>query len=334
MSDAAIAPTPKLSVTVLNYNYAHFLPQCLDSILSQSFTDFELIIIDDRSSDNSLEVLARYRDDPRVRIVAHDVNRGYVASLIEGTEAQSRGEYLTVISADDLVRSNEAFARQIALLDANREASFCFSAFDRFWSDDGSIIQSQHSFDGDQVVVGTDFARRYLSEMSVQVMHSGVIIRASAYRIAGRYRRDVRYAVDFSMWPLLALAGDVVYCGDRLYGYRVHRDQMSSSFKGVRASLLEMLSAIDMYCTRAKAQGIDVGDLRRDAVRCSLAAVALDDAFSGRNRLALTRVAVALRVRPSEAVMTKQLWVVVLRTILGERGFGVARGRLGKLAAG
>src|ERR1700738_1309279 len=80
---------PRLSVTVLNYNYGHFLDQCLSSILSQSFTDFEVIVIDDHSGDESLQVIKPYLEDPRVRLISHTENAGFVCSLIEGVEASS-----------------------------------------------------------------------------------------------------------------------------------------------------------------------------------------------------------------------------------------------------
>src|SRR5262245_2119770 len=100
--------SPALSVTVLNYNYAHYLPKCLESILSQTWSDFELILINDRSTDNSLEVIQPYLSDRRVRLIDHDQNRGYIASLIEGSKL-SRGRYITVISADDFCVSDRAF---------------------------------------------------------------------------------------------------------------------------------------------------------------------------------------------------------------------------------
>src|SRR5215831_13668629 len=65
------AVAPMLSVAVLNYNYAHYLPQCLDSILRQTWTDFELILINDCSTDNSLEVIQPYLADPRLEFINH-----------------------------------------------------------------------------------------------------------------------------------------------------------------------------------------------------------------------------------------------------------------------
>src|SRR3954463_5362111 len=107
---------PALSVTVLNYNYAHYLPRCLDSILAQTFTDFEIVLIDDCSNDDSLEVIQPYLADPRVRFFPHAQNAGFAKSLIEGTEEHSRGEFLTVVSADDVILETNAFEKQIALL--------------------------------------------------------------------------------------------------------------------------------------------------------------------------------------------------------------------------
>jgi glycosyltransferase involved in cell wall biosynthesis len=68
MPETNVAPI--LSITVTNYNYAHLLPTCLDSILSQRFSDFEVIVIDDRSTDHSLDVIQPYLHDRRVRLIA------------------------------------------------------------------------------------------------------------------------------------------------------------------------------------------------------------------------------------------------------------------------
>src|SRR5688500_8060750 len=74
---SAPRPAPTPSVTVLNYNYGSYLPRCLESILEQTYQDFELIVIDDCSTDNSLEVVKPYLSDPRVRLVSHAKNVGY-----------------------------------------------------------------------------------------------------------------------------------------------------------------------------------------------------------------------------------------------------------------
>jgi glycosyltransferase involved in cell wall biosynthesis len=91
MSGPSKIPPPRLSVTVTNYNYADFLPRNVESILAQTYTDFELVIIDNASSDDSIAVIERYAStDPRIRLIAHDVNQGGLASFRESCDV-SRG---------------------------------------------------------------------------------------------------------------------------------------------------------------------------------------------------------------------------------------------------
>lgn len=317
----ASEPGPTLSVTVLNYNYGAFLPQCLDSILAQTFQDFEVIVIDDCSTDNSLDIVKPYLRDSRIRLVSHATNVGYGGSLIEGTEVHSRGEFVTVISADDLVRSKDAFARQIALLTAHPDAAFCFSGYDRFANETGKILQEHHSFEGDRVIPGPVFLREYLSRQRVQVLHSGTMLRKRAYERAGGYRRDLRITLDLAMWPVLSLQGDVVYCDDDLYGYRTHGAQMSSSFRKQQANFVEVLKSVEGALDVAERRGVAVGSLRGDAMRYSLFAVAVDDAFSGRTALALFRCLSAVLFRPWLALTSRGLWVTLARIAFGERTY-------------
>lgn len=317
----AVRVRPTLSVTVLNYNYGSFLPQCIESILEQTFRDFELIVIDDCSSDNSVEIVQRYAHDPRLKLVAHTANVGYGGSLIEGTETHSSGEYVSVISADDLVRRPDAFERQLALLSAHPEAAFCFSGYEHFIHETGQVIKRHHSYEGDRLIPGREFLREYLTDQQVQVLHSGTVLRKSAYDRVGGYRRDLRMTLDFAMWPVLALQGDVAYCDEILYAYRAHGAQMSSSFSKQHANFVEVMKSVDGALNAAARRGIPVGSLRGDAVRYALFAVALDDAFAGRPALAMYRSLSAVVLKPWPALTSRGLWIILARLLLGERGF-------------
>jgi cellulose synthase/poly-beta-1,6-N-acetylglucosamine synthase-like glycosyltransferase len=82
---------PSVSVVVPNYNHARFLPRRMESILRQTYQDFELIRLDDCSADNSRAILSQYRDDPRVRIEFNDVNSGSKGDKCRGTGAVGGG---------------------------------------------------------------------------------------------------------------------------------------------------------------------------------------------------------------------------------------------------
>jgi len=320
--------SPVLSVTVLNYNYGRFLGECLDSILGQTFRDFELILIDDCSKDDSMAVASRYTSDPRVRVIRHDPNRGYVYSLHEGVE-QSQGRYISVISADDLALRNDAFERQLALLDANASASFCFSAFAKLLEGQ-SEPQPHHSFPQDGKLAGLEFFTRLLTADEVAVLHSGTIIRRSTFDSVGGYARNVKYAPDTDMWLRLCLASDACYSNEVLYGYRIHASQMSG-IGSHRAQMIETIDILDRAFEAAERQGVSVRALKHRATQGYLFGAAMDEVFRGNRSVALQRYRTAVGLRPLETLTSRQAWIVLLRAVLGQRGFALARraGRLG-----
>ncbi len=95
--------SPQISFIVPCYNYARYLPDCLNSILGQEGDfDFEIIVIDDASTDNTLEVIRSY-SDPRIRVISHQVNLGHARTINEGLK-EARGEFIARIDPDDRYR--------------------------------------------------------------------------------------------------------------------------------------------------------------------------------------------------------------------------------------
>jgi glycosyltransferase involved in cell wall biosynthesis len=91
---------PSFSIVITTYNRARIVRRCIDSCLAQSFGDFEIVVVDDGSSDDTAAVLAERYDDPRLHIVAHESNRGINPSRHTGA-ANARGEWVVVIDSDD-----------------------------------------------------------------------------------------------------------------------------------------------------------------------------------------------------------------------------------------
>jgi GT2 family glycosyltransferase len=115
-STMTIATTPKVTVIMPTYNCEPYLRQAVDSILAQSFTDFELLIIDDASTDRSVEVARSYRD-PRIRIVTNEHNRGVRYTANMGHEL-ARAEYIARMDGDDISLPHR-LQLQVDFLDAN-----------------------------------------------------------------------------------------------------------------------------------------------------------------------------------------------------------------------
>jgi hypothetical protein len=175
------------------------------------------------------------------------------------------------------------------------------------------------------VIPGARAFRGLLSESQLQIKHSGTMVRAASYREAGGYRPDLRYAVDIALWPLLCLEGDAGYVRATGYGYRIHANQMSYSPTGVAQISREAVISVDAACLRASGRIPGLAKLRRKAIAFQLAAPALDDAFSGRRKLALFRCKTAICLQPAIMIRTRGLWVAALRALLGNGAFEALR---------
>lgn len=321
-----INATPLLSVTVLNYNYAHYLPQCLDSILRQTCTDFEVIVINDCSTDNSLGVIETYLADPRIRLVNHAENKGFVPSLIEGAQL-SRGKYITVISADDYCVSDRAFESLLQPLEADGGVVFAYAAYGEYAGDGirRHLCRTHaHSF----VRSGVDAFREIVIDN--YVLHSGTIIRRSAYNAVGGYDPGTHYAVDGKMWLLLCSQGRVAYCADELYAYRVSVTSMSKSNSGIRIGLHEVLRAIDVAFVAMQGSLSDAEDLRRRATKNALVAVATNYIFAGHLRAGWYSYWCAFRIEPFLTIFQRRTLTLATCTVLGPRLINTLRAIVGR----
>jgi glycosyltransferase involved in cell wall biosynthesis len=115
---------PSVSFVVPCYKLAHLLPECINSILSQSYREFEILIMDDHSPDATPEVAASFKD-PRVRHIRNDPNLGHLRNYNKGIEL-SRGRYVWLISADDYLGNRYVLERFVALLDENPRVGYTF----------------------------------------------------------------------------------------------------------------------------------------------------------------------------------------------------------------
>jgi glycosyltransferase involved in cell wall biosynthesis len=239
--------TPKVSILIPNYNYARYLPEAIESILAQDFTDFELLISDDCSTDNSAEVIARYAaQDKRIRFQIHSANLGMVHNL-NWCLSQARGEFVKIICGDDKLASPNAISQMVSLIESDPAISLIASA--SIVIDDRSrVIDARNNFargvhDGKKTIVRClERPPNPIGEPTVTMFRK----RQGARGFDARYRQ----IVDLEMWLHLLEDGKFGYLDEPLCAFRRHALQQTNANRESGQTDDEILRLVDEYATR------------------------------------------------------------------------------------
>ena len=224
---------PKVSVIIPNYNHAPFLRKRIDSVLQQTFQNFEVILLDDCSTDDSRSILSSYADDPRVRIEFNDANSGSTFKQWNKGVRLARGEYIWIAESDDYA-DPRFLERLVAVLDAKPQVVFVSC---RSWrvTADGQVEGYADSrlphlarYELGAEVDGREECQNYFVSVNVVCNASSVLFRKTAYGRAGGADETLRFGGDWKSWAAMALTGRVMYLGEPLNYYRVHETTVTA----------------------------------------------------------------------------------------------------------
>lgn len=210
---------PRISVAMSVHNDELFLNEAIASILGQTFGDFELLIVNDGSTDSSGAIIDAYaRQDSRIRAI-HQPNRGLIASLNRLIE-EARAPLIARMDGDD-VSLPERFARQVAFLDAHPGHGVVgTNTHDLDTAGRVLVCDDFHPLDHDAIVAAL--------EHGSPICHPSVMMRRAVVRAAGGYRPAYRHCEDYDLWLRLASQTRLANLPDRLIYYRRSPGQVSN----------------------------------------------------------------------------------------------------------
>jgi glycosyltransferase involved in cell wall biosynthesis len=213
-----------VSFVVPCYNIAKLLPDCINSILSQTYEDFEVLIMDDCSPDETPEVAQSFHD-PRIKHVRNEKNLGHLRNYNKGISL-ARGTYVWLISADDCLRRPYALERYVQMMEAHRDVGYVFSPAMRLQDGKESELVSW-SIHGQQDTIfkGHSFLKKLIWGNCV-VAPAGMV-RKACYDQVSVFPLDMPNSGDWYLWSIFALHYDVAYIADPLVYYRSHDTNMS-----------------------------------------------------------------------------------------------------------
>ncbi len=204
-----------VSVLMPAYNAAEHIEEAIDSILAQTFVDFEFLIINDGSTDSTVNIINGY-DDPRIKLIHNDGNKGLIYSLNYGLEI-AQGKYIARMDADDIAM-NTRLEKQVSFLENNPDISILGTAF-IFW---GTPYEIHHP--------------NYNEEIRIKLLDDGAFAHPTVMMRKDsidsnkiRYNADYKYIEDYQFWVEAAIKNlKMANLDEVLLQYRQHSNQVSS----------------------------------------------------------------------------------------------------------
>ncbi len=210
-----------VSIIIPNYNYARFLDKRILSILNQSYQDFEVIILDDKSTDNSVAIIEKYRNHPKVsNIIYNEINSGSpFIQWYKGIEL-AKGDYIWIAESDD--SCEPSFLEKLMPSFDDKEVVVAFVRSYRQDENDHAVpFDYQDSLKENFILEGKDFIKKYLAYKNVICNASSAIFsKAAALQIDDKYK-EFKGCGDWLFWISMVAQGKVAYINEPLNMFRL-----------------------------------------------------------------------------------------------------------------
>ena len=220
--------SPAITVLMTVYNGRKLLPEAIESILAQSHRDYELLIINDGSTDDSLALIRTYTD-PRIRIIDQQPNRGIHHTLNHGLR-EARGRYVAIMDQDDIAQPRRLEALY-ARMEAHPALSLCGSAIETFG--DNPVAPWVRYFEPDALKVALLFEN--------PVCHPSVMLRRSTLVENNLEYPDLPYAEEYCLWVTLSRLGPIANHPEPLLRYRSHPQQVSRVRNAIQCASMDLV---------------------------------------------------------------------------------------------
>ena len=221
----------KISVIMPVYNSEKYLVQSIDSILNQTYEDFEFIIIDDGSTDNSLSIINSYKDN-RIKVITNKNNIGISQSLNIGI-LNSSGDYIVRMDSDDISLLNR-FEKQLGFMESNSGVSICGCNM-YIIKDSKKVSETKYCLDSSEIKTDMLFGRTPFA-------HPTIMMRSSfVHSCSLKYNNSAIYAEDLELYCNYCHQAKYANINKCLHIYRIHNDSVSVKYKETQKSNAKLI---------------------------------------------------------------------------------------------
>lgn len=219
---------PRVTVIIPSYNHEKYVAEAIQSVLEQSYQDFEIVIIDDGSSDSTVQIIKTFNDS-RIKLFCFSKNRGATVAINRGIK-EAKGEFIAILNSDDVFVTKK-LEKQVKFLDLNPQIGAVFS-YAQFIDEDGKdITNSEHHYA--KVFLQENRSRfEWLNHFFYNgncLCHPSILIRRECYDVVGNYDRRLAQLPDFDLWIRLCQKYEIFIIEENLIKFRIRSNQANVS---------------------------------------------------------------------------------------------------------
>ena len=256
--------TPKVSVIVPNYNHQAFLKERIDTILQQTYQDFELIILDDCSTDDSVSIIESYRDNEHVtHIVLNEHNSGSTFLQWDKGISLAKGEYIWIAESDDAAHP-QFLSTLVEQLEKHPEAVVAY-AHSLLVNEKGETVNDKRHTRNDGAVIVYDskrFTRWAMLSINELYNASMVVFRHSIYNKIDKSFQQYHLVGDWKFWMGVCLQGSVIEVCQMLNYFRVHSNKVTFKMAKAGTDWPEVASVLRSFIHQLNLKGIRLRTFR------------------------------------------------------------------------
>ena len=220
---------PKVSVILTSFNHEKFLREAINSVLNQTYQDFELIIWDDASSDNSWHLIKQYAD-ARIKAFRNDTRKRGIWGVNKAISEIASGRYIAIHHSDDMWEPDK-LEKQVAFLNAHKDIGAVFTHALVIKEDGQPLTDRNHFYFNifDQPNRNRHEWLRFFFGHGNALCHPSVLVRKSCYEKCGLYRYGLAQICDFDLWLRLCSRYEIHILPEKLVRFRIHDDEANTS---------------------------------------------------------------------------------------------------------
>jgi glycosyltransferase involved in cell wall biosynthesis len=240
---------PLVSIIIASYNHQEYITEAIQSVLDQTFQDFEIVIVDDASTDGTVKEIRKFNDS-RIKLFCSEKNEGQFATVRKGIEISS-GKYIAILNSDDAFFP-EKLEKQVHFLDENPSFGAVFS-YAQLIDDDGNFFFNRNHFYNNVFVQHNRSRYEWLNFFFFKgncFIHPSILIRKECHNILGNYKEHFTQISDYEFWVRLCFKWEIYIIQENLTKFRIRKNEANLSGnkpESIKRYAFELLQLLKNY---------------------------------------------------------------------------------------